>query len=144
MYYEIIPNLLFPLWLLCKADRSQSAVLKSNLQTPTWLLLISHGLFITAITSPHIFILLLPLLHCCWPALLPLFLHLTDLTFLPPSWLPPLIYSLLFRPVLSLFPRTFPPFIYYFLRPNPIFFPISIWECVHLVLVFFSINSFPL
>lgn len=72
--------------IILQAEWSQRPVLKSNLQTPTWLLPISHGLFITAITSPHIFILLL--LHCCWPALLSLFLHLADLTSLPPSRLP--------------------------------------------------------
>lgn len=88
--------------IILQAEWSQRPVLKSNLQTPTWLLPISHGLFITAITSPHIFILLL---HCCWPALLSLFLHLADLTSLPSSRLP--FFFDLQQPVQPI-PRSFP------------------------------------
>lgn len=116
----------FPV-ILSRAESSQSTVLKSDLQTSTWLRLISHWLFITAITSPHIFALLLLLfLHrccCCWQALLPLFLHLTDLTSLPPSRLPS-FFDLQppVQPILRSFPRTFPQFIHYFLPPSFYFF----------------------
>lgn len=106
---------------------SQRPVLKSNLQTPTWLLLISHGLFITAITSPHVFILLL--LRCCWPALLSLFLHLADLTSLPPSWLPLLIYSNPFSPFLALFLAPFLSSFSHSLFPSTrsLFFHFNLW-----------------
>lgn len=68
-------------FLIRQADWSQRPVLKSNLQTPTWLLLISHELFITAITSPRF------LSSSSTAAGHPfsLFLHLADLTSFPPS-----------------------------------------------------------
>lgn len=133
--YEIIPNLLLffftPPVIILQAEWSHSAVLKSNLQTPTWLLLISHRLFITAITSPHIFILLL--LHCCWPAPPPPLnppssLSPTDWPHLSPSILTP-SFDLQppVQPIPRSFPRTFPQFIHYFLPPGSLFFHLHLW-----------------
>lgn len=102
--------------IILQAEWSQRPVLKSNLQTPTWLLPISHGLFITAITSPHIFILLL---HCCWPALLSLSfsIWLTSPLSLHPN--SPLFFFDLQQPVQPI-PRPFP---HTFLSPlsHPLF-----------------------
>lgn len=129
--------------IILQAEWSQRPVLKSNLQTPTWLLLISHGLFITAITSPHVFILLLLLLlHCCWPALLSLFLHLADLTSLPPSLLPLLIYSHPFSPFLALFRAPFLNTFSHLLFPSTqsLFFHLHLWMHSFCPCLFDNIN----
>lgn len=110
-----------------QADWSQRPVLKSNLQTPTWLLLISHELFITAITSPCF------LSSSSTAAGHPfsLFLHLADLTSFPPSPTP----SFDLRPSIQSFFRSFPHTIlpsrvHYFL-PVLTLFAAFICKCVH-------------
>lgn len=140
--YEIIPNLLFSQWLFLQAERSQSIVLKSNLQTPTWLPLISHGLFITAITSPHIFIPSSASLYCCWPALLPLFssIWLTSPLSLHPQSLFWFTASCSAHSSLFFLAPLLSSFIISFYRV-PIFF-ISFWECIHPTLIFFPLTLF--
>lgn len=88
---------------------SQRPVLKSNLQAPTWLRLISHRLFITAITSPHVF--LSSSSSTSAGQHFSLSLHLADLTSLPPSRLPLFDLQQPVQPILRSFPRTFPRFV---------------------------------
>lgn len=106
---------------------SQRPVLKSNLQAPTWLRLISHRLFITAITSPHVFYPPPPplLLASTSPSLSiwltsPLSLH-PDSLFL--------IYSNRFSPFFALFLAPFLGLFSHLLFPSAwsLFFHFHLW-----------------